>query len=109
MAVFGDNLYAGTRTASGGCEIHAYNKSSDSWWPVMGVNANNPSISPGFGDANNTRAASMVVYNDYLYVGTGNYVGACQIWRSSNAKDWEQVIGQGAVGSLTAPRVRGQQ
>lgn len=86
ISVFGDYLYAGTYNASTGGEI----------WRTGGLGGPpftdwEQANTDGFGDANNSSAASGVVFEDNLYVGTWNNTTGGQIWRSSDGTTWQQV------------------
>ena len=50
-----------------------------------------PANTDGFGDSNNTLCSSMIVYDEYLYVGTFNSPTGCELWRSSDGTTWDQV------------------
>lgn len=86
MSVFGDYLYVGTYNASTGGEI----------WRTKGLGGPpftdwEQANADGFGDANNSSAASGVVFEDNLYVGTWNNTTGGQIWRSPDGATWQQV------------------
>ena len=51
----------------------------------------------GFGDASNIALNGGVVFDDYLYMSTGNQNGPGQVWRTQNGTNWERV-GQGTIG-----------
>ena len=98
MAVYGSDLYVGTQR-SGGCDI--WRTDGNAWTQVVGQDAPGTiGTGPGFGDFNNRDAASMAVYGDRLYVGTG--INGCQVWRMEGV-GWTQIVGQGGAGSPTAP------
>jgi hypothetical protein len=58
--------------------------------------------SDGFGNSNNTKASSMAVYNNNLYVGTRNTSGGCEVW-SYDGSSWTRRILLG--GFITANNV----
>jgi len=45
----------------------------------------------GFGDPNNIILNSGIVYQDHLYMGTGNMGGLGQVWRTADGTTWERV------------------
>jgi len=89
---------------SQGCEIWKYNYSTDSLVKVIGKKSQS-GIPAGFGSHFNAAAAVMHVFKNQLYVGTWNTpLGTmkslerkgCEIWRTSDGFDWEQVVGHNA-------------
>ena len=64
-------LYPIRRMLSMGCEIWKYNATSDKWAQVVG-GINKGNFSGGFGDITNEYPWSMIVHDDYMYVGTMN-------------------------------------
>jgi hypothetical protein len=96
MTAFGPYLYAGTYNPNG-CQVWRYDGAS--WTAVAGGGA---AIGPGFGDANNTGASSLSVYDSRLYAGTLNSNPGCEIWAYDGAA-WSQVVGRGPMGTPTAP------
>lgn len=94
--VFNSYLYVGTRTPddkTGGCEVW---RTSDGlvWEQVVGGKA---TASSGFGNPNNIGAVSITVFGNNVYVGTRNLVDGSELWRSSDGKNWQQLVG-GNVG-----------
>ena len=89
MAVFGDFLYVGTGNGTG-CRIWRHDGST--WTQVVGAGPGGTATGPGFGNAGNESADSIVVYGSHIYVGTWNDAG-CQVWRSTNGTDWAPVVG----------------
>jgi len=88
IAIFGNYLYVGASNFNG-CQIWrtaAVGEPPFKWDPV---------ITDGFGDITNIFAFSMVVFNNWLYVGTGNICKGCQIWRTAAVGEppfiWEKV------------------
>ena len=90
MSVFGSYLYVGTWNWDTGCQVW---RSSDgiTWNQVVGQGPAGTPTGPGFGDVYNQGAFSMSVFGSYLYVGTWNQDTGCQVWRSSDGTDWNQV------------------
>jgi len=80
MAVLNDYLYVG----DGACQV----------WRSLDGGSFSKVNNPGFGNANNSSAASMAIFNGYLYVGTSNTLG-CQVWRTSNGTSWTSSNGDG--------------
>lgn len=80
MAVYGSELFVGTRDSSGGkgCEVWFYNGAD--WAPMA---------TGGFGDTNNFVAESLVASGLDLYVGTNNQATGCEVW-SFDGGDWTQ-------------------
>lgn len=91
MISYNGYLYVGTRNERDGVEI----------WRTAGVGG--PPYTDwtqvnasGFGDSDNRHAASMAVFNGYLYVGTDNEDTGAEIWRTAGVggppyTDWTQV------------------
>lgn len=86
-----DRLYAGTENDNG-CHVYRYDGGTN-WTQVN---------SDGFGNSNNTKASSMAVYNNNLYVGTRNTSGGCEVW-SYDGSSWTRRILLG--GFITANNV----
>ena len=89
MMEYDGRLYVGTSTFAAGCEIWSYD--GVNWTSLVGGTAGSL-LGPGFGNANNTIAWSMAVYNGELYVGTGNNISGCEVW-SFNGTTWTQIVG----------------
>lgn len=87
---FKDKIYAGILNIREGCEIW---RSSDGieWEQVVGKNAE---IKNGFNNPFNKAAWTAEIFKDYLYVGTINWMEGCEIWRTKDGKNWEQVVGR---------------
>ena len=89
---------------SQGCEIWKYNYTTDSLTKVIGKKSVT-GISAGFGSHFNAAAAIMKEFDDHLYVGTWNTpLGSmrypdrkgCELWRTADGLNWEQVVGHNA-------------
>jgi tripartite motif-containing protein 71 len=81
LEVFGGSLYAGVMNPWSGTSVY---RSSDgsSWQQVTALNFGTSDLITGVID--------MIVYNGYLYAGTGtwgNHVGA-QLWRTQDGTHW---------------------
>ena len=48
-------------------------------------------VKGGFGDRFNSGAWSATVFNDELYVGTMNWKHGCQIWKTIDGENWEEM------------------
>lgn len=79
MSVLRDKLYVGTgpfrifpHLGTSGCKVWEYDGSD---WTLVNT--------PGFGDANNYTAFSMISFFGNLYVGTRNLVTGCDLWKMS--------------------------
>lgn len=93
-------LHLGT-FASEGCEIWRYNYSSDTFIQIIGDNSVS-GLKSGFNYTFNAAASVLIEFNGYLYVGTWSTpLGSlsnpqrrgCEIWRSQDGINWEQVVG----------------
>lgn len=85
---FKDDLYIGTATNSFfGCEIWRYNKSG-----LEKV------VENGFGDRSNSGVWSAEVYKEELYIGTMNWKTGCEVWKTSDGANWEEVNLSGGNG-----------
>ena len=63
------------------------------WEPVVGDTA---TVANGFGDIDNEAAGAMAVFGSHLYVVAGGDTGqACQLWRTADGVDWEQILTDG--------------
>lgn len=80
------------RLESNGCEIWSYNGSS--WRQCIGDHPS-ASLPSGFGNEHSLGCSSLIVFNGFLYAGLWNHKEGCQIWRTSNLMDWEQVVTEG--------------
>jgi len=86
-----DYLYVGTTNNLSSCEV----------WRTAGVGGPPYAdwtlvCAPGFGDANNYGATSMVSSGSEIFVGTTNYTSGAELWRSAGVggppyTDWAQV------------------
>ena len=102
MVVFKDSLFVGTYNRETGCEVWRTKAEGtppfDDWEQVN---------TDGFGDQHNSFALSIVVFNNYLYVGTSHIDSQVtppqfkgnQIWRTNAEGDspfeWEKVNSDG--------------
>jgi len=86
MAVYDNQLYAGTWNNPDGCQVWRRDGSGTGDWTQINTN--------GFGSANNRGAHSMAVYNDCLYVGTANNGAGFEVWQYDGAS-WTQVADDG--------------
>jgi hypothetical protein len=71
-----------------GCEIFR-TQNGYNWEVVVGGNSKTKN---GFYTARNFYCWSMEVYDGYLYVGTLNYIGGGEIWKTKDGITWEPVI-----------------
>jgi len=90
--------------ASEGCELWKYNYSTDTLIKVIGKDSIS-GIGNGFNYHFNAAASVLKEFKGYLYVGTWNTpIGSvlhperkgCEIWRSPDGIQWEQVVGDHA-------------
>ena len=90
---------------SQGCEVWRFNHSANTMEKIIGEDSLS-GIDAGFGSHFNAAASVMKEYNGYLYVGTWNTpVGGviqserkgCEIWRTADGVNWEQVVGHQAL------------
>lgn len=90
--------------ASEGCEIWKYNFSTNSLYKVIGKQSIS-GISNGFDYHFNAAAAVLKEFKGYLYIGTWNTpLGSitqptrkgCEVWRTADGLQWEQVVGHNA-------------
>jgi hypothetical protein len=91
--------------ASEGCEIWKYNYTTDQLTQVIGSNSIT-GINSGFNTNFNAASAILKEFNGYLYVGTWNTPisieknqnrNGCEIWRTNDGINWEQVVGEQAL------------
>ncbi|NPV60767.1 MAG: hypothetical protein HPY75_14050 [Actinobacteria bacterium] len=85
-AVYNSRLYVGTDNGAG-LEILSYD--GETWRQEVGGSA---AVGAGFGNAANFNAASMIVHDSLLWVGTSNNVTGCEVWRFDGT-NWTQVVG----------------
>jgi hypothetical protein len=98
LAVFKGQLYIGTKNKNSMIQVW---RSSDgaNFEQVVGPNASIPS---GFGIAGNILTQSMFVYNNMLYLGTGNAknngdpMNGFTLVRTSNGTQWQPITINGA-------------
>ena len=120
MKEFKGKLYVGTwNTPLGsleqplrkGCEVWRYD--GHTWEQVVGVDAGlHGGLYGGFESnplsvAKNMAACSIEEFNGYLYIGTMNFDftddGGCQIWRTNDGLNWQQVVTHGFRPNMTYP------
>ena len=89
-ALFQSKLFVGTVNNASGLEVYSFDGAA--WVQEVGAGAPGSPTAPGFGNAANFYAASMIVYGSSLYVGTGVTAGACEIWRYDGTA-WTAVVG----------------
>ena len=92
MSAYYGALYVGTynNDYTSGCQVWSFD--GDRWLQEIGQGGPGTPIGPGFGDADNRKAASMAVHNAALYVGTYDTSGGngCQVW-SFDGANWTRV------------------
>ncbi len=90
--------------SSFGCEVWKYNYSTNILTPVIGKNSIS-GLDSGFDYVHNAAASIMKEFKGHLYIGTWSTpIGSiqepnrkgCEIWRSSDGVNWEQVVGENA-------------
>jgi hypothetical protein len=86
MAIYSNELYAGTWNNPDGCEIWRWDGPGPSDWQVI--------TNGGFGAAVNRGVHSMETFNGHLYVGTANDSDGFEVW-SYNGTEWTQVASNG--------------
>ena len=52
-------------------------------------------VGDGFGDVNNIKIESLVVYNGALYAAANNPVSGVELWRSTDGVNWTQINADG--------------
>ena len=98
MAILKDQLYIGTKNKDTLIQVWR-TSDGDHYEQVVGPNAAVPS---GFGIAGNILTQSMYVYNDVLYLGTGNAkdngdpLNGFSVMRTSNGTQWQPITVNGA-------------
>lgn len=50
-------------------------------------------VKGGFGDVQNNILAPLIEFQGQLYAGATNDITGCQIWRSRDGRQWENVVG----------------
>ena len=104
LCVYKEYLYVGTWNSPIGSIVQPFRAGGElwrydgkSWEQVIGHDA--PVMKGGFGNRKNVGLWSMTEFKDYLYVGTMNWdfsnSGGCEIWRSKDGVNWEQVVDRG--------------
>ena len=96
MAIYDSALYMGTGNAGGG-QVWRYSEDG-SCTQIVGQGGAGTSAGPGFGNAGNTYAISMTIYDSHLYVGTYNSTAGCEVWRFDGS-GWTEVVGQDPGGT----------
>ncbi len=86
MAVYSNQLFAGTWNNTTGCEVWRWDGPGSNDWTQVNTS--------GFGTAQNRGAHSMAVYDGRLYIGTGNSVTGFQVW-AYDGSAWSQVASNG--------------
>jgi hypothetical protein len=112
MAVCDGALYAGTYNGTDGCQVWRYDGPTAADWTQINFDGflDLGPIQTGYravaAASDNWIAYSMAEYGGKLYVGTGNSVSGCQVWRydGPGQGDWTQVNapGFGNAGNTTA-------
>ena len=92
-AIFQSKLFVGIVNSTLGLQI--YSCDGASWVQEVGGGVPGTPTAPGFGNPGNVAAASMIVYDSCLYVGTGRNVGTCEVWRY-DGNSWTPVVGGGS-------------
>jgi len=89
MTVFDGKLYTGTYQQTGGTTDGADN--AEVWRTSNGTTWSQANTD-GFGDSNNGRISTMVVFDGKLYAGTDKTgTLGTEMWRTSNGTSWSQV------------------
>jgi len=98
MAILKDQLYIGTKNKDNLIQVWR-TSDGDHYEQIVGPNAATPS---GFGVAGNILTQSMYVYNNVLYLGTGNAkdngdpLNGFSVLRTSNGTQWQPITINGA-------------
>ncbi len=80
-------LFAGTLNVLRGCQIYRFDGSE--WQQVVGPESGTPG---GFGELANKGILSMADFHGALYAGTVNFMRGFNLWRSTDAGDtWERI------------------
>lgn len=96
FGVYQNQLYTAEYNTNG-VEIYS---TSDAikWSKVVGNGLTGTNLS-GFGNKENISIFSFYTYDDKtLYAGTYNEKG-CEIWTSTDGKNWNKIVGQGLTGT----------
>ncbi|MFA6295949.1 MAG: hypothetical protein WC663_01205 [Patescibacteria group bacterium] len=91
LAVFNNELYAGTEKSSGNAEL--WKTSDGSAWTQVG--------SDGFGDSTTQGFYSLMNYQDHFYLGTYGTTSNAKVWATTNGTDWEQKNSDGFGSSVS--------
>ena len=109
MVEFNGDLYVGTwNTPDNGCQIWRYDGSD--WEQVIGpdaVSTYGTDNSGGFDNEHNMGISCFKVFENsdedtHLYAGTinlnwGGTNGRCELWRTTNGEDWDQIVDGGFI------------
>ena len=112
---FKNKLYVGTWSTPLGGSQDPHRKGGEIWrydgttWEqVVGHNA--PMTEGGFGNIDNVAISYLEVFNDYLFAGTMNCdftkKGGCEIWRTQDGVQWEQVVAHGFKPNMSEDDLR---
>jgi hypothetical protein len=85
LAEFNGGLYVGVHNEASGARVYS-SSNGTSWTPVW-----TPANDPGFGNSSNYAVYRAAVFDNDLYVGTGNWTSGLEIWKTSDGTTWEQV------------------
>jgi hypothetical protein len=90
MAVFADQLYvatAGAPDASVGVEVWRCQVCEGGDWTRV--------VENGFGNAEMSGRAALVVHNDQLYLVAGNSASGQEVWSTADGAEWETISESG--------------
>jgi hypothetical protein len=91
LAAYAGELYAGTDNGFAGCEVWSLGVTG--WTQVVGQSPpGTPGTGPGFGDAANLTAQTLIVFSGHLYAGTRYGGGGCEVWRYDGSS-WVMLVG----------------
>lgn len=92
MEEFNGFLYVGTRNENGAQILRTAD--GERWAPVVG-GLDEAATPIGFGNPDNAAIFDMIEFNGFLYASTSNNNQGCEIWRSADGVNWEQVVAGG--------------
>ena len=98
LEVYDSRLFVGTYNGNG-CMLVYYD--GVGWTLEVGMGAPGTYQAQGFGDPNNTAVWSASVFNNRLYLGTGNNVNGCCIMALKSSTAWYLAEGATAGGFET--------